>query len=108
MVSVLDLIAFVIGIITPYKIWERLSIFIFPIAVILCILVFIPGIGYAHGGARRWIDVFGFNLQPSEILKYANIFLLGSSIILTIKTKFFTVLNIVYVPLLMLFTSSKS
>lgn len=34
------------------------------------VLVFVPGLGYEHGGARRWVDVFGlFSFQPAELLK---------------------------------------
>jgi cell division protein FtsW len=32
-------------------------------------MVFVPGIGSAHGGARRWLNIFGVSLQPVEFLK---------------------------------------
>lgn len=100
----LGLISFILGIIIPYKLWQRLAYFIWPIALLLCVSVFIPQIGYAHGGAKRWIDVFGFNLQPSEILKYANIFLLGS--IYSYYKDFFHSFKHRIVPVLMLFLAS--
>jgi cell division protein FtsW len=33
------------------------------------LLVFVPGIGVFHGGARRWISVFGTSMQPAEFYK---------------------------------------
>jgi cell division protein FtsW len=33
------------------------------------LLTYIPGIGYASGGARRWIEVAGFSFQPSELVR---------------------------------------
>lgn len=46
----------------------------------LLLLVFIPGIGYSVGGAQRWIRVFGFGIQPSEITKLGIIFFLAYSL----------------------------
>jgi len=53
----------------PYKFWRQYSLPIFIISIALTLLVFIPGIGASHGGARRWINVFGLSLQPVEFLK---------------------------------------
>ncbi len=52
-----------------YKFWQRYSFAIFLLSLICSALVFIPGVGISHGGATRWIDVFGFSFQPLEFLK---------------------------------------
>ncbi|WP_081586209.1 putative lipid II flippase FtsW, partial [Tsukamurella sp. 1534] len=41
------------------------------VAIGLLVAVLIPGVGSKVGGSRRWIDLGGFNIQPSEIAKVA-------------------------------------
>jgi len=52
-----------------YKIWKRFALVIFVVSIILTLLVFVPGLGLEHGGARRWIDLGFISFQPSELLK---------------------------------------
>ncbi|HRK61133.1 MAG TPA: putative lipid II flippase FtsW [Candidatus Omnitrophota bacterium] len=40
-------------------------------AIGLTLLVFVPGLGRSAGGARRWISLGGFNIQPAEFVKLA-------------------------------------
>lgn len=54
-----------------YKNLRRYTLAILLISLMLTALVFVPGLGLAHGGARRWISIFGFSFQPSEFLKIA-------------------------------------
>ena len=44
------------------------------VSAVLLVLVFIPGIGIENYGARRWIGLGFFTLQPSEIAKFALVF----------------------------------
>lgn len=46
--------------------------------IIALFLVFIPGIGVNAGGATRWINIFGFNFQPSEFFKITSILYLSA------------------------------
>lgn len=54
-----------------YRIWRRFAFYIFIIGILLSLMVFVPGLGFEHGGARRWIDIGGFSFQPTEALKIA-------------------------------------
>ena len=55
----------------PYKFWRAYSLYIFIGAIVLTCLVFVPHVGFSHGGAKRWINVFGLSFQPVEFLKIA-------------------------------------
>ena len=57
----------------PYTFWKKNAFYIFLFSLALSILVFIPHIGFSHGGARRWVIIAGHSFQPSEILKVGYI-----------------------------------
>jgi len=56
-----------------YKNWRKYAFYLFIFSILLNLLVFVPGIGFEHGGAKRWIIILGFSFQPAEILKTAFI-----------------------------------
>lgn len=61
-----------------YHYWRQYA---FPIAIgsiILLLIVFVPGIGVERLGAKRWIDIGGFSLQPSEVMKLSFIIYLAA------------------------------
>src|SRR5579863_3936692 len=45
--------------------WQRLAPYLFVGTLILLTLVLIPGIGKGVNGARRWLSIRVFNVQPS-------------------------------------------
>lgn len=56
---------------------RKLSTFFFLFSLFLLILVIIPGIGVVRGGARSWIGIGTFSIQPSEFMKIALIIFLA-------------------------------
>ncbi|MEK7705321.1 MAG: putative lipid II flippase FtsW [Myxococcota bacterium] len=48
------------------------------LAMVLCVLVLIPGIGHRVGGARRWLSLGVAGFQPSELAKVAVVIALAS------------------------------
>jgi cell division protein FtsW len=52
-----------------FKFWRKHSLALYIASFALCLLVFIPHIGFASGGARRWVNVGAFTFQPAEIYK---------------------------------------
>jgi cell division protein FtsW len=49
--------------------WQKLAPWLFLLGVALLVLVLVPGIGRAVNGSRRWLSLFVFNMQPSELMK---------------------------------------
>ena len=72
--SIIALIVFRI----PLGFWQRNSIYLLLISLILLVLVFIPYIGREINGAYRWIKILGFSFQPSELIKFSLIIYISS------------------------------
>ncbi len=56
-----------------YKFWRKYSFLIFLGSILLTACVFVPHLGWTHGGAQRWIKLGSFSFQPVEILKFSLI-----------------------------------
>jgi cell division protein FtsW len=61
-----------------YRVWRSLAVPIFLFALVLLILVFIPGVGTTAYGAARWIELGPVSFQPSEVMKLAMILYLSA------------------------------
>ncbi len=63
--------------IVPYRVWERLSLPLFFLTLLLLLGVFMPGMRAEYGTAYSWIRLGPFSLQPSEFLKLTLVFYLA-------------------------------
>lgn len=61
-----------------YTFFRKTAFFILLGAIIINLLIFIPGLTMHHGGASRWIDLGFVSFQPSEFLKIAFIIYLAA------------------------------
>ncbi|MBI1194441.1 MAG: putative lipid II flippase FtsW [Gammaproteobacteria bacterium] len=62
----------------PIEFWERRSVPPLFLAMLMLLLVLIPGIGREINGSMRWVPLGFANLQPSELAKLAvTIYLAG-------------------------------
>ena len=52
--------------------------YIFAGTLLLTVLVFVPFLGFEHGGGKRWIDLRLLTIQPSEFLKLGAIIFAAS------------------------------
>jgi len=52
-----------------YHFYRRLAVWFMIFTIVSLVLVFIPGLGFARGEAKRWISIFGFSFQPAELTK---------------------------------------
>jgi cell division protein FtsW len=63
-----------------YGLWRKFAGPFYVVAGTLCVLALVPGIGMEIRGARRWLDVAGQSLQPSELAKLAVVGFLAATI----------------------------
>jgi len=61
-----------------YRLWKKYAFLMLVISIVLLLLVFIPGLSANYGKARSWINVFGFSLQPSELVKISFLLYLSA------------------------------
>ncbi|MBH0229054.1 stage V sporulation protein E [Halobacillus yeomjeoni] len=71
------LIAMVILSRIPYYFWFQHAKWILILCLIFLVAVLIPGVGMVRGGARSWIGVGMFSIQPSEFMKLGLILFLA-------------------------------
>lgn len=65
----------------PSRFWQRTSPAWLALAVLLLVLVLIPGVGREVNGSSRWIPLGPINLQASELAKLFMIFYLSGYLV---------------------------
>ncbi|WP_440651793.1 rod shape-determining protein RodA [Candidatus Pelagibacter sp. HIMB1495] len=85
--------------------WHNFS-YLFYISVIL-LLIYVSFFGIKSSGSRRWMDLYFFNLQPSELMKIAIILCLAKYYHrvkienVNSVTSIMTVITIILIPIIM-------
>ena len=74
------LIALFLSYLGSCRFYRRIATTLYAFALVLTLCAYIPGIGHATNGAARWLPVFGFQFQPSELLKVATILFLAQQL----------------------------
>ena len=66
----------------PYRIFRkpRVMLLLLAASAVLLVLVIIPGIGVSINGSRRWLNLFGLSMQPSEFAKYAMVIFMAGAL----------------------------
>ncbi|MFF2482886.1 stage V sporulation protein E [Paenibacillus sp. NPDC058071] len=62
---------------TNYLVWRKWAKPALIICFALLLIVLIPGIGVVRGGARSWLGIGSFGIQPSEFMKLAMLLFLA-------------------------------
>lgn len=62
----------------PLQAWEKASTLLYFLALLLLVLVLVPGVGKTVNGATRWIPLGPLNFQSSELMKlFAVVYIAG-------------------------------
>ena len=64
-----------------YVMWKTLAPYALVLTFALLVLVLIPFLGTQVNGARRWLRVTGFSIQPGEIAKLSIVLYLASFLV---------------------------
>lgn len=63
-----------------YTAWRKYAPVLYGVALVSLVLVLIPGIGIQVNGARRWINLPGFDPQPAEFAKLAAVIFVSCAV----------------------------
>jgi cell division protein FtsW len=65
----LGLVAATVAMAIPTTVWEKYSMVLLGVGIVLLIVVLIPGIGHEVNGSRRWVRLGFMNFQVSELAR---------------------------------------
>lgn len=74
---IIGLVVFYIVSKIPYEIYYKLGRPIFLLSILLCLLVFVPKIGFSVHNASRWIRIGSLTFMPSDFLKFGVVVILA-------------------------------
>lgn len=75
--AVLGIVAMVATMNTNYWNWKKFAKLGIILSFAMLVIVLIPGVGVVRGGARSWLGIGSFGIQPSEFAKLGMILFLA-------------------------------
>lgn len=75
---VIGLFGLILAAFVNYHRWYRLAVPLLFITLVLLLLVFVPGLGVSAYGAKRWLNLGLFVLQPAELAKLSLVIYLSA------------------------------
>lgn len=91
----IGLIALAVSSFIPYRYWYKFAVPFLILTLFLLLGVFLPGIGIKAYGARRWINLGFFVLQPAELAKLSLIVYLSAWLTSQEKGRFLAFLTLI-------------
>lgn len=75
------LLAVILLVRIPIAVWERFSVWLLFLGLLLLLIVLVPGIGREVNGSQRWIGLGSFNLQASEVAKVCMVMFIAGYLV---------------------------
>ncbi|WP_282941530.1 stage V sporulation protein E [Paenibacillus sp. RC67] len=75
--AVLGIAAMIFTMNVDYLVWKKYAKIGLIVCFALLLIVLIPGVGVVRGGARSWLGIGSFGIQPSEFMKIGMILFLS-------------------------------
>jgi cell division protein FtsW len=75
--AVLGIVALFFTMNVDYRVWKKWATPALLVCFALLVAVLIPGIGAVRGGARSWLGIGSFGIQPSEFMKLGIVIFLA-------------------------------
>jgi cell division protein FtsW len=101
---VMGIITFIIGFKVPHTSYQKYSLHGLLFSVFLLMLTLVPGVGVQLGGAKRWLNLVVFQMQPVEIAKFFAVVFVATSLhnkqqgIRSLTKGFIPILGMICVP----------
>src|SRR3989344_6925613 len=99
--AVVGIVGLIVASRIPLVFVKKLSLSFFVLTILLLVAVLIPGIGQKVQGARRWLLIGNFTLQPSELVKLSFVLYLSNWLEKQQKDKPFMIITGIILALVM-------
>ena len=92
----------------PYRFWRKAAFLLFAFGILSLVAVFIPGLGLSYGGAKRWLNLGFFSVQPAEFFKLIFVIYLaawfdkGSAQLKKFSSGLIPFIIVVFIPVILL------